>query len=65
MAAESRYRFPHYLVRVPITGWIPEQGSINSDGIDLGTRTVHSGLKRALRVMSNARIDKAKRACLA
>jgi hypothetical protein len=53
------------LVRTPITGGIPKQRSIDSDGIDLGTHAVHSGFKRTLRVMSNAAIDKVKRACLA
>jgi hypothetical protein len=56
--AELHYRFPHHLVRTPITGWIPEQRSIDSDGIDLGTRAVHSGLECAVRMMSNAAIDK-------
>jgi hypothetical protein len=64
-ASESHYRFSHHLVRTPITGGIPKQRSIDSDGIDLGTHAVHSGFKRTLRVMSNAAIDKVKRACLA
>ncbi len=64
MAAEPRYRATYDLIRMPITGWSPEQRSIDSNGVDLGICAVHSGLECALRVICDAAIKQAKRPSL-
>jgi hypothetical protein len=63
-AAEWRYRQPYRSVHKPITGGNPEQRSIDSDGADPITCAVHGGPKRALRVISNATIDKLEKPCI-